>query len=102
MLRPAVSATGELGQIEGTGLTCPRVALTADLGAIDVAFLAPPTSVGATDQDGSVLIQVPATTSYAVTTTVSLGSQNVSVPVSGSSPHVIVATSELGSVTITG
>jgi hypothetical protein len=97
-----VTAVADLGAIDGRRLTSPRATLTDDLGAIDAEFAAAPAAVQATDEDGSVTITVPATSSYLVRASAQLGGVTVTVPRSESSAHLIQASSQLGSVTITG
>jgi hypothetical protein len=97
-----VTATAVGGDIDGFGLTSSHASLTADLGDINLAFTAPPTSILATDQEGDITLTVPATADYRVTAQSQLGSTSVTVPRSAGSPHVILATSQLGDVTVTG
>jgi hypothetical protein len=97
-----VTAVADLGSINGERLTSPRATLTADLGTINAAFAAAPALIDATDQDGSVTVTVPATSSYLVTARAQLGGVTVTVPRSASRAHLILASSQLGSVTITG
>ncbi len=97
-----VTVTDALGDIDGSGLISPRASLTDALGDISVAFAAPPVHLVASDQDGDVTISVPGTTSYQVTAQAELGSRTVSVPTSPSAAHVIIASTQLGNVTVTG
>jgi hypothetical protein len=90
------------GTISATGLAASRATLPTDLGTIDVLFRVPPALVTASSQDGSVMIRLPAGTSYNVAASTRLGRTEVSVLRSASSAHVIRATSQLGSVTVTG
>jgi hypothetical protein len=102
-----VTATANLGDIGGRGLTCTQARLTDNLGDIDVAFVTPPAAVDAIDSDGDISIQVPTWTAYHVTARSQLGSVSVTVPRAGSqapvsSTHQITATSQLGDVTVSG
>jgi hypothetical protein len=96
-----ISVHDSLGDINGVGLASPRARFAADLGAINVAFASPPARVDATDQEGNVMITVPATATYRVSEQAVLGSARCSVPRSANSPDMINASSQLGSVTVT-
>jgi Putative adhesin len=97
-----VTATDDLGDISGWGLTGSRARLADNLGTIDVSFAMPPASIDATNQGGDIALSVPSWASYHVTAHSQLGSVSVTVPhqVSGSSAHLITATSQLGDVTV--
>lgn len=97
-----VTVHTDQGAISAIGLAAPRADLSTDLGNIDALFWVPPTRVTASTQEGSVTIRLPSTTTYDVTASAQLGSTSVAVPQSASSAHVIKATSQLGSVTVTG
>lgn len=101
-LSGSVTAADDDGNIVGHSLDSTRVNLSAQLGAIRVAFLVAPDLVDATDQDGPVAITVPVSGSYRVTANTQLGSVTVTVPRSARSAHVINASSQLGSVRVTG
>jgi hypothetical protein len=97
-----VTAETELGHVSATGLTAYRATLTTAEGSVDAAFSVAPELVTASSQLGSVTLQLPSGTSYAVTASAQMGSTSVRVPQSAGSPHVVKATSQLGSVTVTG
>ena len=94
-------ADAQLGSIDGSGLRSRTTRLTAQLGRIDAAFVAPPALVTATDGQGPVTIRVPGGVAYRVSARAQLGSASVSVPRAAGSAHVIRASSQLGSVTVT-
>jgi hypothetical protein len=98
----SVTAETQLGQVSATGLTAYRATLTTAQGSVDAAFSVAPELVTASSQLGSVTLQLPSGTSYAVTATADMGSASVTVPQSRASRHVVKATSQLGSVTVTG
>jgi len=90
-----ISVHDSLGDINGVGLASPRARFAADLGAINVAFASPPARVDATDQEGNIMITVPATATYQVSEQAVLGSARCSVPRSANSratPSVMVST----------
>ncbi|HTZ92395.1 MAG TPA: hypothetical protein VMB74_08375, partial [Streptosporangiaceae bacterium] len=95
-----VTASTGLGQVSATGLTAYRATLTTQQGSVDATFSVAPELVTASSQLGSVTIQLPSGTSYAVTATADLGSTSVTVPQSPVSRHVVKASSQLGAVTV--
>jgi hypothetical protein len=97
-----VTATDNLGAIRGYDLRSRHVTMSDQLGAIGVSFASVPDLVQATDQNGSVTIAVPTSTTYRVAAHAQLGLVTISVPQSSSSLHVIMASSQLGSVTVEG
>ena len=97
-----VTAQTELGQVSATGLTAYRATLTTAEGSVDAAFSVAPELVTASSQLGSVTLHLPGNSSYAVTASADLGSTSVTVPRSSFSRHVVRASSQLGSVTVTG
>lgn len=97
-----VTATDDNGSIRGHGLDSRTVKLSAQVGSIGVAFSAPPDSVYATDQVGSVAITVPVSASYRVAASAQVGTATVTVPQAANSTHVIIASSQVGSVRVTG
>jgi hypothetical protein len=97
-----IAATDDFGDIHGQGLDSKSATLSAEFGQIDAAFSAPPDRVDANDEDGSVTITVPVSVSYRVDASQEFGGMTVTVPESASSAHVIIASTELGSVTVSG
>ncbi len=97
-----VTAVDYLGDIHGHGLRSQTVKLSAQVGSIDVAFSAPPDSVYASDQTGSVAITVPLSVSYRVAANAQVGASTVTVPQAANSAHVIIASTQVGSVTVAG
>jgi hypothetical protein len=72
------------------------------VGAVDLAFAAPPDDLVAQSDTAAVTLRVPASASYAVTASADVGSVIVTVPRDASSRHVILASSDVGSITVTG
>jgi hypothetical protein len=97
-----VTGRTALGLATGTGLSGADVSLSTDLGSVRLSFDAVPGLVTASSQLSSVAIRVPAGASYDVIAQADLGAASVLVPQSAASGHVIKATSQLGSVTVTG
>jgi hypothetical protein len=97
-----VAARTSQGQIDAVGLAGKTVALSSAQGDIDALFWAPPGLVTAATGEGSVVIRLPSTVTYQVFATCQVGSTSVTVPQSGNSPHVVNASTDVGSVTVTG
>lgn len=95
------SATAGVGSVHGLGLAGRLADLRTDVGSISAAFAVAPARLVARADTGSVRLSVPGGTSYAVTATASLGKVSLGVPRSASSAHVISASTDIGSVTIT-
>jgi hypothetical protein len=89
------------GSIHGSGLRASRVTAESSDGGIDLRFAVAPQQVHARSQDGSIGVHVPHDgTSYRVTTDVSDGHQDVSVPTDpGAARHIDVKASD-GSITV--
>jgi len=95
-----VTAKTVTGLISGSGLTSPTATLTSGAGGIDVTFAAPPASVKASTDAGSININVPGSAIYQVSAHAVVGTTTVNVHHAASSPHVITAHSDLGGITI--
>jgi hypothetical protein len=89
------------GSVRAEGVTSDEVSVDTSDGSVQLSFAEPPTTVRASTSDGSLEILVPKDgTAYAVTVSVSDGSQQVDVPTnSDASRRIIVHTSD-GSVRI--
>lgn len=96
----AVSAQTGAGLITATDLSSPTVQLKSNAGGIVAAFSAAPASVQASTNIGPISMTLPGSVSYKINTHTLVGTSNISVPKSASSPHVISASSDLGSITI--
>jgi Putative adhesin len=96
-----LTVTSSTGSINATGLTSPTVRADTSTGAITLGFAAPPTTVDARTQVGSVTVRVPADAAYAVDASSQVGSAKVTVQQQSGSPHRITAQSQVGSVTVT-
>ena len=89
------------GSIHGNGLRASRVTAESSDGGIDLRFAAAPARVQVRSHDGSIGVHVPHDgTSYRVTSDVSDGHQDVSVPTDpGAVRHIDVKASD-GSITV--
>jgi hypothetical protein len=100
-LSGTISAGTGIGQIQASGMSVPQIALTTGTGMISAEFVTPPQQVYAHSGIGSVAIRVPSATAYRVTASTQIGSVRVSVPRAAVSSHVIRATTNTGTVTVT-
>lgn len=99
-LAGAVSARTDAGLITATDLSSPLVQLSSSAGGIIAAFSAVPGSVRASTHLGSISISVPGAASYKISTHTYVGASTVAVHKNAASPHLITASSDLGSITI--
>lgn len=95
-----VTAQTVTGLISASGLSSPSAVLKTGAGGIDARFTAPPASVQASTDAGSIVISVPGSALYQVSAHTVVGVRNVSVRRAATSPHVISAHSDLGSITV--
>jgi hypothetical protein len=99
-LAGAVTAQTDAGLITATDLSSPTALFRSNAGGIIAAFSGVPSSVQASTDVGPISITVPGSVSYKINTHTYVGTSNISVRKSASSPHVITAGSDLGSITI--
>jgi len=95
-----VSAQTDAGLITANDLSSATVALKSNAGGVIAAFSTAPGSVSASTNIGAISITVPGKLSYQIHTHTYVGSSSVTVPKNPASPHVITASSDLGSITI--
>ncbi len=95
-----LTLTSSTGNIDATGLTSATVTARASVGTITLGFTAPPTTVDAQAQVGSVTVRLPAGTAYAIDTGSQVGTVDVTVQPDPGSPHRITARSQVGSVSV--
>lgn len=95
-----VTVVASTGDIDATGLTSDEVSARASAGTITLGFTAPPTSVDAQAQVGSVTVRLPVGTAYAVDAGSQVGSADVTVQRDPGSAHRVTAHSQVGSVTV--
>jgi hypothetical protein len=99
-LAGSVTAQTDAGLITADGLTSPTAVLKSNAGGIVATFTAAPGSVHASTNIGAITLNVPGSASYKIDTHTYVGSSTVTVPKDAGSPHVISASSDLGSITI--
>ena len=99
-LSGAVQVSDRAGSMSGSDMSSATATLGTDVGSIDVSFSAPPASVTAATDVGSVTLRLPRGVTYAVHASTSIGSIDVTVPRASNSDHSITARTRTGSVTI--
>lgn len=99
-LAGAVTAQTDAGLITATELSSPIARLRSNAGGIVAGFTDVPDSVQAKTNLGPISITLPGSAAYRISTHTYVGTSNISVRKSPSSPHVITASSDLGSITI--
>ncbi|MBV8541309.1 MAG: DUF4097 family beta strand repeat protein [Pseudonocardiales bacterium] len=95
-----LTLTSSTGDIDATGLTSAMVTARAEAGTITLGFTAPPTTVDAQAQVGSVTVRLPAGTAYAVDAGSQVGSADVTLQRDPGSLHRVTAHSQVGSVRV--
>lgn len=95
-----VTAQTVTGLISATGLTSPTAVLKSGAGGVNATFTAPPASVQATTNAGTIMIDVPGSDAYKVNADAVVGTTNVNVRRAAASAHAITAHSDLGGITI--
>ena len=95
-----VSATAVAGVITATALASRTAELTSRAGAITATFTAVPDSVTATTNAGPITLTLPKSAAYKVDAHTYVGHATVSVRQSAAAKSVIIASSDLGSITI--
>lgn len=95
-----VTAQTVTGLINASGISSPSAVLKSGAGGINATFDAPPASVQASTDAGSVTIDVPGSDTYKISAHAVVGTTTISVPRSASSKHVITAHSDLGGIVI--
>lgn len=78
----------------------PQVSVDARRGSVSMSFDAPPDHLAASASDGSITLQLPRTTNYAIDAVAAQGSTHVAVPNEASAPHQIYLRTSYGSITV--
>lgn len=99
-LSGSVEALTRAGSIIGQQMSSSRADLRVSTGEIDVSFSAPPTAISATTDLGAVILHVPNTVAYDVTTSAGVGHIGVSVTQNTAAPRTITTRTDIGSITI--
>jgi DUF4097 and DUF4098 domain-containing protein YvlB len=89
------------GSVDMAQLRSPRVSVDARRGSISMLFDSPPAQVSATSSDGSITVQLPRTTTYAIDAVAAQGSTDLgSVPNDSTATHHLYLRSSYGSITV--
>jgi hypothetical protein len=99
-LSGSVEALTRAGSILGQQMSSPHADLRVSTGEIDVSFSAPPDTISATTDVGAVILRVPNTVAYDVTTNAGVGHIGVSVTQNTAAPRTITTRTDIGSITI--
>lgn len=99
-LAGALRAQTGAGLITADNLSCATATLKSSAGGIVVAFSSVPGSVNVSTKLGPIGITVPGAASYQIHTHTYVGSSTITVHKNPASPHVITASSDVGSITI--
>lgn len=92
--------TSSTGNLDALRLTSGAVTARTSTGAITLGFTAPPNTVDAQAEVGSVTVRLPAGTAYAVDAGSQVGSVAMTVQRDSGAAHRIAAHSQVGSVTV--
>ena len=95
-----LTLTSSTGDIDASGLSSDAVTAHARAGAISLGFGAPPNTVDAQTEVGSITVRLPADSAYAVDAGSQVGVVDVTVQRDPGSAHHIVAHSRVGSVRV--
>ncbi|HET9894451.1 MAG TPA: hypothetical protein VFQ44_05910 [Streptosporangiaceae bacterium] len=99
--RSPVTLRDGAGEIIGSGLTSRIVSATDSSGSVTLRFAVVPRLVTISDKLGDVTLVLPrGPAAYRITTRAARGRTTIGVPASASSSHVIIITSQAGSVTV--
>lgn len=96
---PAEAST-DAGFISASALSSAAVSLRTGVGGINAAFAAPPATVSAATDAGSIKLSVPDTVSYQIRAHTYVGMITVTVPRSSSSARTITARTNVGTIVI--
>lgn len=88
------------GSVTLTRVRSPRVSVDAVHGSVDMLFDSAPDQVNATTSDGSLTVQVPRTTTYAIDALAAQGSSQIDIPNDPSSSNRLYLRSSYGSITV--
>jgi hypothetical protein len=95
-----VQATTGAGSIIGQNMSSARVGLRVSTGEIDLSFVAPATAISATTDVGAVILHVPSSVPYDVTTNAGVGHIAVGVTQNTAAPRTITTRTTIGAITI--
>ncbi len=92
--------TTHAGQVSGTGLGRGSFTVATQVGEVDLAFASAPARVKVTTDAGAIDVTVPGGASYKVTTSTTVGDQDVTVPSDANAANVIDLHAEVGRIAL--
>jgi hypothetical protein len=95
-----VSARADAGLITGVALESATASFTSSAGAVIATFSDAPGSVSVSTDVGPISLTVPGTVAYKISTRTFVGTSTITVRRSATSAHVIHASSDVGSISI--
>lgn len=99
-LAGTVSARADAGLITAVSMRSPVATFKTSAGGVVATFSAPPASLTATTNVGSIALTVPGSVAYRLKTHTYVGTSTVTVRRDSASAHVITASSDLGSISV--
>jgi len=95
-----VTARADAGLITAVALGSATASFSSSAGGVIASFSAAPGSVSASTHVGPITLTVPGTVAYKVSTHTFVGTSTITVRRSATSVHVIHASSDLGSISV--
>jgi hypothetical protein len=88
------------GSVDMERVRSPQISVDARQGSVSLFFDTPPERVSATSSDGSITVQLPRTTTYAIDAVAAQGSTDLSIPNDSAATHHLYLRSSYGSVMV--
>jgi hypothetical protein len=88
------------GSVDVARVRSSQVSVDVQRGSVSLLFDSPPDRVSATASEGSITLQVPWTTTYAVDAVAAQGSTEVAVPNDSAATHHLYLRTSYGSITV--
>jgi Putative adhesin len=92
--------TTHAGQVSGTSLGRGSFTVATQVGEVDLAFASAPARVKVTTDAGAIDVTVPGGASYKVTTSSTVGDEDVTVPNDANAANVIDLHAEVGHISL--
>ena len=92
--------TTDAGQVSGTGLGSGSFTVATQVGEVDLAFASAPARVKVTTTAGAIDVTVPGGASYKVTTSATVGDEDVTVPSDANAANIIDLRAEVGHISL--
>src|SRR5207244_362576 len=90
------------GSVDMAQVRSPQVSADVRRGSISMIFDSAPDQVSATSSNGSITVQLPRTTTYAIDAVAAQGSTQVDIPNNQSATNQIYLRTSYGSITVQG